>query len=101
MLKGQMPVVMVGLIAMAILIAIHLTSKPQGSTSDRLLGPATCPGCGTVVAVRRSAHSVPVYIVEIRKDDGSLMTVRRPEDAFRVGDLVEVNGDALAHRAAP
>jgi hypothetical protein len=101
MLKGQMPVIMVGLIAMAILIAIHLTSKPQGSTSGRLLEPATCPGCGTVVAVRRSAHSVPVYFVEIRMDDGSLKTVRHREEAFRIGDLVEVNGDALARRAAP
>lgn len=98
MLKGQLPVVLVGLIAMAILLAIHLTSKPPGSASNRL--EATCPGCGTVVAVRRSAHSVPVYFVEVRMDDGALMTLRRPENAFQVGDLVEIRGDALARRAA-
>ena len=53
---------------------------------------------GRVVAVRRSAHSVPVTIVEIQMLDGSLRTVRGAAQPFSVGDLVEVRDDGLALR---
>jgi hypothetical protein len=51
-----------------------------------------------VIAVRRSAHSVPVTFVEVRMADGSVRTLRAPARQFSVGEAVEVRDDALTAR---
>ena len=51
-----------------------------------------------MVAVRRSAHSVPVTFVEVRMNDGSVRTLRAPARQFSVGDSVEVKDEALTLR---
>jgi hypothetical protein len=98
-LDGQAPIAVIGLLAIVVIVAINYLSRPQLIATDaRLLDPASCGHCGTVVAVRRSAHSVPVYYVEVRMADGSTMTVRELATGLSVGDVVEVRGTALTPR---
>ena len=97
--EGQTAIAVIGLVAIAAIVALHFLSRPQLLPADaRLLDPAACGRCGTVVAVRRSAHSVPVYFVEVKMPDGSILTVRQPADGLSIGDVVEVRGDALTPR---
>ena len=51
-----------------------------------------------MVAVRRSAHSSPVYFVEVQMLDGSTRVVQQLAAGFKVGDVVQVNGNALSLR---
>ena len=97
--EGQVPITLIGLLAIAVILAINFLSRPHLAASDaRLTGGTGCVDCGTVIAVRRSAHSVPVTFVEVQMLDGSVRTVRGPGQGFSVGDVVEVRGDALTLR---
>ena len=98
MMEGQAPIALVGLLAIGVIVAVNYFARPQPGTMDRAPGATNCKGCGTVVAVRRSAHSVPVTFVEVQMRDGSVRTVRGPGQGFSVGDVVEVRGDALTLR---
>jgi hypothetical protein len=83
MMEGQAPIALVGLLGAA-------TQAPNATD---------CKECGTVVAVRRSAHSVPVTFVEIQMTDGSVRTLRAPaRPLFSVGDAVQVRNEALTLR---
>lgn len=94
----QAPVALIGLLAIAVIVAINYVARPHFESDSRLLNAPACKQCGTVVAVRRSAHSVPVTFVEVQMRDGSLRTVRGPGNGFSVGDVVEVKGEALTLR---
>ena len=97
--EGQTPIAAIGLIAIAAILALHFLSRPQTLPADaRLLDATLCARCGTVIAVRRSAHSVPVYFVDVKMPDGSTLTVRQTADGLSVGDIVEVRGNALTAR---
>ena len=97
--EGQVSSTLIGLLAIAVILAINFLARPQLAAADaRLAGGAPCVECGTVVAVRRSAHSVPVTFVEVQMPDGSLRTLRGPSQRFSVGDVVGVRGDALTLR---
>ena len=97
MMEGQAPIALVGLLAIGVIVAVNYVARPQPG-ADRAPGATNCKGCGTVVAVRRSAHSVPVTFVEVQMSDGSVRTLRAPARQFSVGDSVEVKDDALTLR---
>lgn len=95
----QAPLALIGLVAIGVIWAIHtLAGPPLGSSDARLQAAAGCGDCGTVIAIRRSAHSVPQTLIEVKMADGSLRTVRGPNDTVSVGDVVEVRGDGLTPR---
>jgi hypothetical protein len=95
------PTALIGLIAIAVIWAIHTLARPPlAATDTRLANASGCRTCGTVVAVRRTAHSVPVTLVEVKMADGSLRTVRGPAAPISVGDVVEVRDDGLTPRDA-
>lgn len=96
--EQQAPIALIGLLAIGVIVAINHLARPDAAAGTRLLDAPGCPQCGTVVAVRRSAHSVPVTFVEVQMADGSLRTVRGPGQGFSVGDVVEVRGEALTLR---
>jgi hypothetical protein len=98
MMEGQAPIAVVGLVAIAVIVAVHLFSRPPLATAGRAANGIACRECGTVIAVRRSAHSVPVTFVEVQMSDGSVRTLRAPTRHFSVGDPVEVRDDALELR---
>lgn len=100
MLEGQAPIAAVGLVAIAVIIAVNYFARPPLLPSDPSASAADCKQCGTVVAIRRSAHSVPVTLVEVQMSDGSVRTLRSPGRQFSVGDTVEVTNDALTLRPA-
>jgi hypothetical protein len=93
--RGQTAITLIGFAALAAILAVNLLARPPDADANMA---GACAQCGRVVAVRRSAHSVPVTIVEIQMLDGSLRTVRGAVQPFSVGDLVEVRADGLALR---
>lgn len=98
--ERQAPITLIGLIAIGVIWAIHVIAGPPLAASDARLQGASrwCAACGTVVAVRRSAHSVPQALIEVRMADGSVRTVRSPAATVSVGDIVELRGDSLTPR---
>ena len=98
MMEGQAPIALVGLLAIGVIVAVNYFARPPLDTTVRAPGAAACKECGTVMAVRLSAHSVPVTFVEVRMADGSVRTLRAPARQFSVGDAVEVRDDALTAR---
>lgn len=98
MMEGQAPIALVGLLAIGVIVAVNYLARPQPGATVRAPNATSCKECGTVVAVRRSAHSVPVTFVEIQMTDGSVRTLRAPALQFSVGDPVEVKDDALTLR---
>jgi hypothetical protein len=99
MLDGQAPIAAVGLVAIVVIVAINYFARPSLPSNDGAApAPRGCSQCGTIVAIRRSAHSVPVTFVEIQMADGSVRTVRSPGPQFSVGDAVEVKEDAVTLR---
>lgn len=94
--EQQAPIALIGLLAIALIVAVNYLARPDLGAGTGMLDAGDCKQCGTVVAVRRSAHSVPVTLVEVQMVDGSLRTVRGPGEGYSVGDVVEVRGDALA-----
>lgn len=96
---AQAPIALMGLAAIAVIALINLSGRPAAAMPE----PATVQACsnsscGTVVAVRRSAHSSPVYFVEVQMLDGSTRVVEQLAAGFKVGDVVLVNGNALSLR---
>ena len=98
MMEGQAPIALVGLVAIVVIVAINYFARPGLIAVDRTANAGGCKDCGTVVAIRRSAHSVPVTFVEVQMADGSVRTLRAPGQQFSVGDAVEVKDDALTRR---
>jgi hypothetical protein len=96
--EHQAPIAVIGLLAIGVIVAVNYLARPGPVAGNGLLDVPGCRQCGTVVAVRRSAHSVPVTFVEVQMADGSLRTVRGPGPGFSVGDVVEVRGNALTPR---
>lgn len=93
--EQQAPIALIGLLAIGVIVAVNYLARPGPAAGSGLLDAPGCRQCGMVVAVRRSAHSVPVTFVEVQMADGTLRTVRGPGEGFSVGDVVEVRGDAL------
>ena len=98
MMDGQAWIAAVGLVAIAAIVAVNYFARPPLPAGDGQPAAGNCPQCGVIVAIRRSAHSVPVTVVEIQMTDGSVRTMRWPGPQFSVGDAVEVKDDALALR---
>jgi len=98
MMEGQAPIALVGLLAIGVIIAVNYFARPQLDPTTHAPNATDCQECGTVVAVRRSAHSVPVIFVEVQMTDGSVRTLRAPARQFSVGDAVQVKDEALTLR---
>lgn len=96
---AQTPLTVIGLVAIAMILLINSPARTT-SAAPAPHSAAVCGNCGTVTAVRRSAHSVPVYFVEVQMPDGSLRTIQQLAAGFNVGDIVQVNGNALSLRPA-
>lgn len=94
---AQAPLALLGLAAIAMIALINVSATPAAQPPPQALA-AACGECGTVVAVHQSAHASPVYYVEIRMLDGSHRVVQQLAAGFKVGDVVQVNGNALALR---
>lgn len=99
-MDGQVPIALTALVAMGVIFAVNLLDRPAPGTEARSAASPGCRECGTVVAVRRSAHSVPLNLIEVRMPDGSLRTLRSGTAAFSVGDVVELAGGAPVLRDA-
>lgn len=93
----QAPLAAVGCAAIALIVLIH-ASQPQRSPVEQPAAVAMCAECGTVVALRRSAHATPVYFADIQMTDGSLRTVQLPSASVSVGDVVQVTDNGLSLR---
>jgi hypothetical protein len=90
----------IALITLAVIAAIALiNANGRAPTPPTQVVTLACATCGTVVSVRRSAHSMPVYYVEIQMLDGSTRVVQQLAAGFKVGDIVQVNGNALTLRS--
>ena len=94
---AQAPVALFGLAAIAVIALINANARPAQPVRPQIVASA-CADCGTVVAVRRSAHSSPVFFVEVKMVDGSTRVIQQLAAGFRVGDVVQVNGNALSLR---
>ncbi len=94
---AQAPMALLGLAAIAIIALINANTRPARAVPPQAITVA-CSDCGTVVAVRQSAHSSPVYFVEVQMLDGSTRVVQQLAAGFKVGDVVQVNGNALSLR---
>ena len=94
---AQAPIALLGLAAIAIIALINANGRPASAVPPQAVTIA-CSNCGTVVAVRQSAHSSPVYFVEVQMLDGSTRVVQQLAAGFKVGDVVQVNGNALSMR---
>lgn len=96
---AQAPIALLGLSAIAVIALINLSGRPAAAMPESTAALAcSSSSCGTVVAVRRSAHSSPVYFVEVQMLDGSTRVVEQLAAGFKVGDVVLVNGNALSLR---
>ena len=80
---AQAPIALLGLAAIAIIALINANARPAADVPPQATTLA-CSDGGTVVAVRQSAHSSPV--------------VQQLAAGFKVGDVVQVNGNALSLR---
>jgi acid phosphatase class B len=94
---SQTGLALAGIGAIAMIVLINLQARPLPVAAQMV---AACQNCGTVVAVRRSAHSAPIFFVDVQMADGSLRTVQQLAAGFSVGDVVQVNGNALTLRGA-
>jgi len=77
---AQAPVALLGLAAIAVIALVNLNARPAAALPPAVIASA-CVECGTVVAIRRSAHASPVFFVEIQMLDGS--TPFRRADAWK------------------
>jgi hypothetical protein len=94
---AQAPIALLGLAAIAIIALINVNAAPAVAVPPTIVA-SSCTDCGTVVAIRRSAHSSPVFFVEVQMLDGSTRVVQQLATGFKVGDIVQVNGNALSLR---
>jgi hypothetical protein len=97
LLDGEAPFALIGLIAMGAIFAVNLLGRTPTDTS-RVENARACVQCGTVVAIRHTAHATPTTLVDVRMRDGSLRTLRGAVAGFSIGDVVEVSGDSAALR---
>jgi acid phosphatase class B len=96
---AQTPLTIIGLAAIAMILLINSPARPTAAAPAPHFTTA-CENCGTVTAVRRSAHSAPVYFVEVQMLDGSVRTIQQLAAGFNIGDIVQVDGNALTLRPA-
>jgi len=94
---AQAPLALFGLAAIAVIALINAHYRPEPLARPTIVA-ATCAECGTITSITRSAHSSPVFFVEVRMLDGSLRVVQQLAAGFKVGDVVQVNGNALTLR---
>ncbi len=94
---AQAPIALLGLAAIAVIALINAHAGPT-ATAKPPIAAIACVDCGTVVSVTRSAHSSPVYFVEVQMLDGSMRVVQQLAAGFKVGDVVQVKGNALTLR---
>lgn len=94
---AQAPLALLGLAVIAVIALINANARPAPPVVEPIVAMA-CATCGTVVDVRRSAHSSPIYFVEVQMLDGSTRVVEQLAAGFKVGDIVQVNGNALTLR---
>ena len=93
---AQAPLAMLGLAVIALIVLINANARSPAPPTP--IVSISCATCGTVVAIRRSAHASPVYFVEVQMLDGSTRVVQQLASGFKVGDIVQVNGNALTLR---
>jgi len=93
---AQAPLALLGLAVIAIIALINANARPAPVVEPVIA--ISCGTCGTVIDVRRSAHSSPVYFVEVQMLDGSTRVIQQLAAGFKVGDIVQVNGNALTLR---
>lgn len=96
---AQAPIALLGLAAIAVIALINVHARPAAVDKASVVAAACSSDCGTVVGVTRSAHSSPVYFVEVQMLDGSMRVVQQLAAGFKVGDVVQVNGNALSLRS--
>lgn len=94
---AQAPIALFGLAAIAVIALINVHNGPAAAARPAIAAVG-CTDCGTVVAITRSAHSSPVFFVEVQMLDGSMRVVQQLASGFKVGDVVQVNGNALTLR---
>jgi len=99
---AQTPLAVIGLaaIGMILLINSHARPTPAHARAAEKIVVVACAECGTVVAVRRTADVELSYVVEVQMLDGSLRMIQQLAGRFNVGDIVQVNGNALTLRSA-
>lgn len=95
--SAQTPLVVIGLAAIGMIFLINSHARPTAPREKVVV--YSCSECGTVVAVRRAPNSALSYLVEVQMLDGSLRTIPQLAGGFSVGDIVRVNGSALALRS--
>jgi hypothetical protein len=96
---AQAPIALIMLAVIAVIALINANARTPAPPTPVVA--LACATCGTVVAVRRSAHSTPVYYVEVQMLDGSTRVIQQLAAGFKVGDIVQVNGNALTLRSLP
>lgn len=94
---AQAPIALFGLAVIAVIALINAHSRPAPIDRPTIVA-ASCTDCGTIVSITRSAHSSPVFFVEVQMLDGSMRVVQQLATGFKVGDVVQVNGNALTLR---
>jgi hypothetical protein len=93
---AQAPLAVLALAVIAVIALINANARPPAPRQP--IVAVACSTCGTVVAVRRSAHSSPIFLVEVQMLDGSTRVVQQSATGFKVGDIVQFNGNALTLR---
>lgn len=99
---AQTPLAVIGLAAIGMILLINSHARPtpaQARAAEKIVAVA-CADCGTVVGVRLTPNAQTSYVVEVQMLDGSLRMIQQPAGAFHVGDIVQVNGNALTLRSA-
>lgn len=97
---AQTPLAVIGLAAIGMILLINSHARPTPARAAEKIVVVACAECGTVVAVRRTADAELSYVVEVQMLDGSLRMIRHLAGRFNVGDIVQVNGNALTLRSA-
>lgn len=97
---AQTPLAVIGLAAIGMILLINSHARPTPARSSEKIVVVACAECGTVIAVRRIADVELSYVVEVQMLDGSLRMIRQMAGPFNVGDIVQVNGNALTLRSA-
>lgn len=93
---AQAPLALLGLAMIAVIALINANSRPVPAAKP--IVAIACATCGTVIDVRRAAHSSGIYFVEVQMLDGSSRVIEQLAAGFKVGDIVQVNGNALTLR---
>ncbi|MGH6609244.1 MAG: hypothetical protein ACRECQ_03220 [Burkholderiaceae bacterium] len=95
---AQTPLMVIGLAAISMILLINSHAPPTMSRERPVV--YSCADCGTVIAVRQAAQPSPSFLIEVQMLDGSLRVIPHLTAGISVGDIVQVNGNALTLRAA-